>query len=165
MTDLIPLDPETDRARVTDLCARAADYVRLETGRDPDITFVTQTMTAAPPGIGPEDTMLFGLPRPDGRLKGIATCIRGHYAPGEWYMGLLLLDPAERNSGLGSRAAQKIIAMARADGARAIRIAALEANPAGRRFWERQGFGLEKTVPGADHTRHVLKLDLQGGAT
>lgn len=163
MGEITRLDPVTDRARVADLCQRAADYVRLETRRDPYDAFIDDTLTGAPPHIPPEDIFLFGLERPDRSLAGVACCIRGHYAPGEWYMGLLLLDPVERNHGLGTRAARHVIALARSDGAPCIRIAVLDANPAGRRFWERQGYAHEKSVPGDDgHLRHVLKLDLPG---
>ncbi|SFR37332.1 GNAT family N-acetyltransferase [Litoreibacter janthinus] len=158
---IIQLDADADFARVSDLCDRAADYVMLEEGNPPNEAYVHKTLTDAPPVCGPEDIFLRGVERPDGTLAGIATSIRHVYQPGEWYMGLLMLDPAERGTGLGRKVAQHVIAEARADGAPCIRIAVLDANPRGRKFWESLGYCHEKSVQGDDHLRHVLKLDLK----
>lgn len=159
---IIVLDAEADYDRVSDLADRAADYVRLESGKAPNPEFVRNTLTDAPPVCGPDDIFLRGVERPDGTLAGIATSIRHFYAPGDWYMGLLMLDPAERGSGLGRRVAEHVIAEARADNAPCIRIAVLDANPKARKFWESLGYALEKSVQGDDHLRQVLKLDLGG---
>lgn len=157
---IITLDQQADFDRVCDLADRAADYVRLESGRAPNLDFVRATLIDKPPTCGPEDIFLRGVERPDGTLAGIATSIRHFYERGDWYMGLLMLDPAERGAGLGRRVAEHVIAEARADNAPCIRIAVLDANPKALRFWERLGYRLEKSVPGDDHLRHVLKLDL-----
>ena len=159
---IVALDPEADHARLMDLALRAADYARLESGREPDDGWVRETTRDAPPGVPPEDVLLFGLEREDGALSGWLGALRGFYAPGEWYVGLLLLDPAARGQGEGARLFGHLRDMARADGARLLRIAVLEANPRARRFWEREGFTrLAKSVEGEDgHTRHVLEMDL-----
>lgn len=164
MIKFVTLDPVRDFARVFDLFERGADYVRLESGAEPTPEFVEKQLTDKPPVCGPNDIFLRGLERPDGSLAGIATSIRHFYERGEWYMGLLLLDPVERGSGLGKLAAQKVIDEARADNAPKIRIAVLDANPRGRKFWESLGYTLEKTVPAAQNddgmARHVLVKQL-----
>ena len=159
---IVALDPEADHARLMDLARRAVDYVRLESAREPDDAWVYETTRDAPPQVPPEDVLLFGLERADGTLAGWLGALRGFYAPGEWYVGLLLLDPAARGQGEGARLFGHLREMARAEGARLLRIAVLEANPRGRRFWEREGFTrLAKSVAGEDgHTRHVLEMDL-----
>lgn len=159
---IITLDAEADFERVSDLAHRAADYVRLESGKAPTPEFVRKTLTDKPPVCGPDDIFLRGVERADGTLAGIATNIRHFYEPDEWYMGLLMLDPAERGSGLGRRVAEHVIAEARADGAPCIRIAVLDSNPRARKFWESLGYALEKSAQGDDHLRHVLKLNLGG---
>jgi ribosomal protein S18 acetylase RimI-like enzyme len=158
---IIALDAEADFARVRDLCQRASDYVQLEEGHVPDDAYVRKTLTDAPPSCGPDDIFLHGVERPNGSLAGICTSIRHFYERDEWYMGLLMLDPVERGSGLGRRVADHIIAQARADNAPCIRIAVLDANPRGRKFWESLGFTHEKSVQSDDHLRHVLKLELK----
>jgi ribosomal protein S18 acetylase RimI-like enzyme len=161
---IISLDAEVDFARARDLCERAADYVQLEEGRAPDNAYVRKTLSDAPPVCGPHDIFLRGVERADGSLAGIATSIRHFYEPGEWYMGLLMLDPSERGRGLGRTVAQHVINEARADGAPCIRIAVLDANPRGRKFWDSLGFSHEKSVQSDDHLRHVLKLNLREDA-
>ena len=159
---IVALDPEADHARLMDLARCAADYARLESGDEPNDAWVRSVTRDAPPQVPPEDVLLFGLEREDGSLAGWLGALRGFYAPGEWYVGLLLLDPAARGQGEGARLFHHLRGMARAEGARLLRIAVLDANPRGRRFWEREGFTrLAKSVEGEDgHTRHVLEMDL-----
>ena len=156
-----PLDPVADSRAAQDLCLRAADYIVLETGKPPAPEYADKLLAEAPPTLAREDVFAFGAEQGE-RLQGIVTCLRNFYAPREWYMGLLLLDPAARNAGLGTRMATYVFGRARAEQATCIRVAVLEANPHGRRFWARQGFALERTVPadpaGDGHMRHVLKL-------
>ncbi|MEP3347233.1 MAG: GNAT family N-acetyltransferase [Litoreibacter sp.] len=160
---IIPLNAQDDFVRVRDLCERASDYVMLEEGHPPDDAYVTRTLNEAPPVCGPDDIFLRGIEREDGSLAGIATSIRHFYEHGEWYMGLLMLDPKERGGGLGRKVAQHVIDEACDDGAPCIRIAVLDANTRGRKFWESLGFTHEKSVQSDDHLRHVLKLDLKEG--
>lgn len=157
MAELIELNAVHDLGRITDLFTRAGDYVKLESGKSPNPDFVQATLTNAPPGC---DIFLRGLERVDGTLAGFASNIRGYPEKSDWYMGLLLLDPAERRKGLGRKAAQHVIDAARADGAPCIRIAVLDTNHAGRAFWDRMGYRLERSVQGDDHLRHVLKLEI-----
>ncbi len=156
------IDPQADSVAVSDLCVRAADYITLETGAPPDADYAANLLAEAPPDLPSKDVFAFGAGRA-GRLDGVVTCLRNFYAQGEWYMGLLLLDPAARGAGLGARMAQHVFSIAQGQGAVCIRVAVLEANPRGRAFWERQGFVHERLVPadpeGDGHIRHVLKLD------
>ncbi|WP_162844875.1 GNAT family N-acetyltransferase [Pontivivens insulae] len=165
MINIVSLDPDKDLMRVADLFDRAGDYIRLETGRDPDIDYAREAMVEAPPQVPPEDIHLFGLERTDHELAGFVGCLTGHYEPNEWYIGLLLLDPAVRGMGLGRLALRHIIQLARNAKGTVLRIAVLEANPAGRRFWEREGFVHERTVPadpdGDGHIRHVMRCNLE----
>ena len=158
MIEFVSLDPTQDAVRVLDLFERAHDYIELETGKYPDAQYVQETLTDKPLQLGDDDIFLTGLQRPDGSLAGLVTNIRHFYQQNEWYMGLMILDPVERGSGLGSQAAQHVFEMARADGAPLIRIAVLDKNPRGRRFWEAQGFVPERRVDDcADGlVRHVL---------
>ncbi|MBB5516882.1 GNAT superfamily N-acetyltransferase [Rubricella aquisinus] len=165
-TAFIRLTSDADHSRVRDLMDRAADYVRLETGRAPDDAYVTETLTDRPPQIPADQVHLIGIERRGGTLAGIICALDGYYDAGEWYIGLLLIDPLARGRGLGARAVDHIRRLARKEGGHTLRIAVLEANPAGRRFWAREGFALEKTVPsppdGDGHTRHVMRHDLNG---
>ncbi|WP_299048919.1 GNAT family N-acetyltransferase [uncultured Tateyamaria sp.] len=161
MAEVVRLHWPADGARVLDLCQRARDYVRLETGQDPDMAYVQETMTDAPPGVPPDQVWCWGYST-GGPLDAIATCLKGYYEPNDWYLGLLLLDPKARGAGLGQQMATHVIAQARADAATCLRIAVLDANPRARTFWTRLGFGHEKSSTGGDgHLRHVHRMPLQ----
>lgn len=147
------LDPVRDRAAVAGLYARAADYVRLESGADPDEATVSAFFTGTPPGGDPAASAKLGLFDADGALAGIADLGFGFPEPDDAFLGLLLLDPARRGHGLGPLLLAAAIARARARGAPRLLVAVLDANPRGRAFWEREGF------------RHVLtRHDLRFGA-
>lgn len=67
--------------------------------------------------------------------------------PGEWYLGLLLLKPGARGHGLGEGVLRAAEGWAREQGARRMRLACAEQNTAGRRFWERQGYRMDRLFP------------------
>lgn len=164
MHEFTPLTVQKDHARILDLCQRASDYIQLETGREPDADYVSNTLMAAPPQLTPDDVFLIGIARPDGKLAGLVSYIRHFYERDEWYMGLLLLDPAERGQSLGTRAANQVFDHARRETGTLIRIAVLEANPRARKFWESLGFEPERFVPAKQNddglARTVLKKRL-----
>lgn len=165
MAEIIPLKWPDDGPRVLDLCRRASDYVRLETGQDPDMAYVEDTMTDVPPGVLPQQVWCWGHGA-NGALDGIATCLKGFYKPDDWYLGLLLLDPKARGAGLGERMARHVMAQARADNAACLRVAVLDTNPRGRAFWQRLGFAHEKPSNGGDgQLRHVLRLPFKKDTT
>jgi ribosomal protein S18 acetylase RimI-like enzyme len=115
----------------------------------------------APPQLTQDDVFSIGIERNDGGLAGMVTYLRHFYERNEWYMGLLILDPAERGNKLGRRAAEHVFEHAKSDCGTVIRIAVLDANPRGRKFWESLDFTLERTVPADQNDdgkiRHVLK--------
>ncbi len=161
MGDITRLTFPKDAEGVLHLCLRARDYIELETGKGPDADYVHETMTDAPPGVPPDHIWCWGYTRNDGMLNGIATCLKGFYGPRDWYLGLLLLDPAARGQSLGTQMANHVITKARNDNATCLRIAVLDANPRARIFWERLGFIHEKSTSAGDgNLRHVHRLAL-----
>jgi len=165
MADIVPLTWPDDADRVLHLCHRARDHVALETGKGPDMAYVEETMTDAPPGVPPDQIWCWGA-EDNGMLSGLVTCLKGFYAPDDWYLGLLLLDPAARGCGLGARMAGHVIVQARAGAAACLRIAVLDANPRGRAFWTQLGFAHERTTTAGDgQMRHVHRLPLNEDTT
>ncbi|MEP1353392.1 MAG: GNAT family N-acetyltransferase [Tateyamaria sp.] len=161
MAEITALAYPEDSARVLDLCQRTNDYVRLETGKDPDGNYVRENMTDAPPNVSPDHVWCWGHSAADKSLDAVATCLKGFYAPNEWYLGLLLVAKSARNTGLGKRMAQHVIDQARSDAATCLRIAVLDSNPRARNFWHRLNFAHEKSTTGGDgQLRHVHRLPL-----
>lgn len=161
MAEIVPLVWPDDGLRVLDLCQRASDYVLLDTGRAPDMAYVESEMTDAPATVPRDQIWCWGHAQNNGTLDAMATCLKGYYDPDDWYLGLLLLDPAARGAGLGEHMARHVIAQAKADDAACLRIAVLDSNPRARTFWVRHGFEHEtSTTRGDGQLRHVHRLPL-----
>ena len=136
---------EADRAELIDLFVACEEYVRSSEGRAPGSAQVEDLLCELPPGRTHADKHVLGIRASDRRLVGVLDVVRDYPGPGEWYLGLLLLLPGERGSGLGERAYRAVEAWARRRGAVAMRLAVLEQNPRARRFWERLGFSVESS--------------------
>ncbi|SEM62362.1 Acetyltransferase (GNAT) family protein [Gemmobacter aquatilis] len=148
------LDPQQDRAAVAALFRAAADYVALETGLPVDDSQADAFFTDAPPGIDPATSLRLGLF--DGAtLLGKVDVAFGYPGPQDAYIGLMIFAPAARGAGHGARLLRAVETAARARGATRLLIAALEANPKGRAFWQREGFLPEQVFPDRPYgTRH-----------
>ena len=140
------LDPARDRARTQAMFERAADYIRLETGLPPDGGEAARFFAEGPPRADLARSRKFGQ-EAGARLISLADLAFGFPEPDDAFLGLLLVDPACRGQGLGAQMLDHLARTARDVGARRLLVAVLEANPAGRRFWEREGFRLARTAP------------------
>jgi ribosomal protein S18 acetylase RimI-like enzyme len=154
------LSHQSDRAQVADLFARAADYVLLESGLPPAPDAADDFFTEAPPGKTAADCIHVGLFN-DHRLDAMATVSFGYPEPTDAYIGLLIVDAAQRRRGLGHDLADHILTVSRNHAAQRLLIAVLDDNPKGRAFWAKMGFMHEKTFPPAPdapmpHIRHRM---------
>ena len=134
-----PLLPESDLPAVAFFLQEAADYYILADGEAPGPAAAREYFLSCPPGCDPAQSHRLGLFR-EGRLAGLAELSFGFPAPGDAYLGLLILAPWVRGQGHGARLLSHIEDLARAAGAPTLYLAVLEANPRGRTFWEREGF-------------------------
>jgi GNAT superfamily N-acetyltransferase len=140
------LSRQVDRAQVSDLFARAADYVLLESGLPPAPDAADDFFTETPPGKTAADCLHLGIFDGD-RLDAMAAVSFGYPDPQDAYIGLLIVDAAHRRRGLGRSLADHVIAACLDRGARRLLIAVLDANPQGRAFWAHLGFAHEQTFP------------------
>ncbi len=138
---------EKDTAAFQALCEACADYHLLIYGQPAGPDEAREQLALLPPGKTREDKFVFGLFTPRPRLCGVLDIARDFREPGEWYLGLLLLEPGVRGQGLGGQVLRAAEAWARAQGARRVRLACAEQNEAGRRFWERQGYRADRHFP------------------
>lgn len=134
-----PLFPETDRAAVAAFLQEAADYWILADGTPPGPQAADDFFTDCPPGCDPAASHRLGLFR-DGRLSGLAELSFGFPAPGDAYLGLMILAPRIRGQGHGARLLAHVETLARAMQAPTLYLGVIAANPKGRAFWERHGF-------------------------
>jgi len=129
-----------DAAAVQRLYERCTDFHELAEGMPTRPTAGAEEIEALPPGKMSTDKHLFGIVAADGELAGYVDLTRDYPERGEWWLGLLMLDPASRGAGLGSRVVRGAAEWAVGRGARAILLGVLEQNPRAERFWRRQGF-------------------------
>lgn len=134
---------EEDEPEVQALLARCADYLELVAGLRPSPELAHDVFTLLPPGKRREEKVLPGLSGPSGEsgeLPGLLDAVRDYPEPGVWFLGLLLLDPAHRDQGLGTGRYRAFERWAQQFGAQEIRLWVAEQNPAASRFWQRLGF-------------------------
>jgi ribosomal protein S18 acetylase RimI-like enzyme len=138
---------EKDTAALQALCEACTEFHVLIEGRPARPDEAQHLMAELPPGKTLTDKFFFGLFTPRPRLCGALDLLRGYREPDEWYLGLLLLEPAARGQGLGGRVVRAAEAWVRSQGGRLMRLAVAEQNEGGLRFWERQGYRVEKRFP------------------
>lgn len=134
------LDPQADLAAVAAMLDAATDYYRLWLGRAPTADDASKVFTDGPPYEQPGTSRQFGLFVGDA-LSGVAALSFGFPAPQDAYLGLMILSLHSRGQGHGRRLLAHVEAAARAAGAPALYLGVLQANPRGRAFWQREGFG------------------------
>jgi RimJ/RimL family protein N-acetyltransferase len=106
-----------------------------------------EELRSLPPGRSAEDKFPFGIYSPDAELVGYLELFRNYPAKGEWWIGLLMVEPNARRRGLGSEIFRSGSDWAAENGAKAIQLAVLEHDPAAQRFWARQGFEFVRRRP------------------
>lgn len=154
------LREDVDSEALLSLYSRAADYLDLESGRPPDVSLVQEFFRDAPPNVDPATSLKLGLWE-EARLQGAVDLAFGYPEPQDAYLGLMLLAPEARGRGFGRAFLRHVEEAARRRGATRLLLAVLEANPRGRAFWEREGFGQPKVFPPATiGTRSHVRIRL-----
>lgn len=109
-------------------------------GLPPGPAMAQELAHALPAGKGYEDKLLMGIfARPD-HLIGLLDVIRDYPVQGEWWLGLLMLEPAQRGQGLGEKICRAFEQWAKDAGARYLRLVVSVQNRRGHQFWQRLGF-------------------------
>jgi GNAT superfamily N-acetyltransferase len=141
------------------LLERCGDYFDMAEGQPAGPNEAEEEFTAGPPERFPQDQFCLGIPddRP-GELAGVLGALRHHRRPNQWYLGLLLLDPNYRGSGLGRTAYEAFEQWIRRQGADSVVLAVLEVNTRAAGFWESLGFATPRCYPARQfgQRRHVL---------
>ncbi len=138
--------PEDEAALVT-LFEHCADFFLLIDGEPPAPAAAHDLFSDLPPGKSPADKSVIGLWNDAGSLIGVIDMVRGYPEPGEWFVGLLLLHPAERGRGLGESIYRAFEAWATSEGAASIGLAVVEGNTRACQFWTRLGFQETRRTP------------------
>lgn len=136
-------EPAEARAPLQALIERCADFIALVEGRAVEPDQAGELLDALPAGHSFADKHVLGyyVDRPD-ELVGVADVLRGYPGASDWWIGMLLFDPAWRGRGLGERAAAELHDWFRREGAAASWLCVQEQNPGALRFWQRLGYAV-----------------------
>ncbi|MFK7878455.1 GNAT family N-acetyltransferase [Roseobacter sp.] len=160
---LEPINKQEHAEDALDLAERAADYVTLEIGRAPDMDFVVDFFEAVPPGLTTKNLLTFSVMQ-ERAMLGMLCIAEGYELPDDWWIGLVLLDPAFRGRGIGHSVLELVKKKARSAKMTMLKLAVLEANPRALHFWTQEGFVPHRFAPATPesdgHNRWVLKLEL-----
>ncbi len=139
------------------LLNRCPDYFHLVEGRPPPPEAAETELHSRPPEVAAEDLLNLGL-RNGPTLVGVLQTLRHYRRANQWYIGLLLFDPAFRNAGRGTAVYSAFETWIADQGAESILLAVVVENPAAARFWERLGFAHPRRYPATKIglRRHIL---------
>ena len=153
---------ESDRAEVSVLCIRCEDYYQLHCGILPAEKEVDEIFRDLPPGKDYDDKFVLGVYDSSNNLSGVLDIIRNYVVEGEWTIGLMLLEPAVRGSGLGKMIHNALKEWAKGLDANTFRIGVIEENMNGQAFWAAMEYKKVKdvsmTFEEKTHTVNVMTL-------
>jgi GNAT superfamily N-acetyltransferase len=133
-----------DEAPLLALFQACEDWFVAATGLPSGPGDVQSLCYALPPGASPDDKLLLLVER-SGTVIGLLDAVRHHPAPGTLSVGLFLLTPSARGTGLGRALADALLA--RAQGVSSVTATVPPGWTPGERFLERLGFTLDTPTP------------------
>jgi GNAT superfamily N-acetyltransferase len=137
-----------DQGKLQILLERCADYSLLVDGFPPRPSEASTLVVDCPEGKTLTDKFMFGFSKEKQDLLGVLDAIRDYPTQGDWWLGLLLLDPEQRNKGLGSQIYQAFEDWVSQQGARRIFMGVVEENQKAYQFWQKLGFEDIERHPG-----------------
>ena len=140
-----------DIPQIQSLLERCQEFWWITEGRGVPADAASVNFTDAPPNYDPSRITFLGVYSPAGRLVGFLTTPPDYPQPGDWYIGLMVLDPDVRGKGLGEAVYRAFEAWVASAGGKRILLAVVDDNPRGRNFWDRMGFKPLRAVPPRVH--------------
>lgn len=137
---------QEDENTLQGLCERCSDYYTVVEGRNPSKEAAHEILTELPPNKEYKDKFVVGVCNQNAELVGVIDMVRDYPEKGEWMIGLLMIDPAERNNGLGRRIHQHLVEWASKSNGDKLRIGVVEGNHRAYFFWQKLGYEETKRV-------------------
>jgi GNAT superfamily N-acetyltransferase len=149
------------------LFERCSDYAVLHDGEPFGPTAAIDEFTALPPGRDIADKFVYGVAGDSEppSLEAVLESVRGYPNERTWWLGLLLVDPPSRSTGVGGRLYEWFEQWVEGQGFEAIALSVIDDNPRGQAFWRRQGFGVDRVIDShrmgtKQHKVHVMSKRL-----
>ena len=153
-----------DASELQRLFERCSDFFELIEGTATRSNAAVEELASLAPGKTAAETFCLGAFAED-RLIAFASLTRDYPKPGEWWVGLFLIDPSERNRGFGTELHGVIAEWVAAQSGSTLGLIVQVTNEAALRFWLRQGY-VERSrqrfvaPTGLESTAIVLSLPL-----
>ncbi len=132
-----------DQPRLAELCRECTDFFELVEGQPGGTTTADEILGPLPSHVATGTKRVVGVER-EQRLVGVVEILEGFPGPNEWQIGLLLISPRVRGTGLGTDTWLGAGSWISRQGGKLVRLVVQKQNPAARRFWEKHGFNVEK---------------------
>ncbi|MEP6731682.1 MAG: GNAT family N-acetyltransferase, partial [bacterium] len=129
----------TQSVRVAEFCRQCRAFFELVTGEEDAAISARGLLEDGPPGVTDDRRYLLGIERAN-ELVGVVGLIDGFPAATDWYVGIFLLLPEERNRGNGRAIWTAMEAYVRSRGGHVIRLIVQDQNVGAVRFWQSVGF-------------------------
>ena len=130
----------TDLPFIRTFNEQCSDFFVLQNGAPPNEAEAEEIFNEVPPGRRVEDKLSIGIFDSDCTLVGLIDALRNYRIEFEWWIGLMLVAPASRNTGLGRQIHDAFENYASTCGAKRLLLAVLEKNTGAHRFWSKLGY-------------------------
>lgn len=138
---------------------RCSDYYMLHDGVLPSENEALEIFNSLPPGKTYEDKFSLGIYKYENELIGVIDIVRNFPSDGEWMLGLLLMEPEERNNGLGKLIHEALVEWAITLGSKSFRIGVIEDNHKGKKFWSDLGYiKIKEVVVNKPEKTHIVNV-------
>ncbi len=134
-----------DAPRLAQLCRDCTAFIELIEGEPGGPETAASLLGPLPTTFARGTRTVYGLERGQA-LLGVVELLAGYPQPKAWYVGLLLLRPEARGAGTGTTIWKELRQKLQREGAEEVRLIVQMQNPRARRFWERQGFVVEREI-------------------
>jgi ribosomal protein S18 acetylase RimI-like enzyme len=150
---------QQDAPALTEFCVSCSAFFEMTEGKPGSQLIAKEILELLPPGKAARNKHLLGFSR-DGSLVAVADLGEDYPNAHDWYVALLLVTPASRQVGLGSRIWAAIETWIRMRGGKSIRLIVQQQNSHARRFWEAHGFAVvdESTQTFPDRENRVWRM-------
>ncbi|WP_163651679.1 GNAT family N-acetyltransferase [Listeria sp. PSOL-1] len=131
---------EKDIALVEEVNTKCDDYYFIEQGKSATSKDAMAFLNELPPGKAKFDQFNIAILNENEEAIGLVNVIANYPRQGQWFIGLLLLIPDVRKSGLGKVLHQVIAEWASDGGADSLMLAVLAENKEAISFWQYLGY-------------------------
>jgi RimJ/RimL family protein N-acetyltransferase len=155
---------ESDVSQIQDLCDLCSDYYMMDKGHPAEGDEAQNILKALPPDKTLDDQYNIGFFDGDEKLIALIHIVDGYPDEGTWMLGLMLVDPAQRQIGLGSYFHGKLLEFVKSKNGKRIRIGIFEDNEVALKFWKTLGYKYLKTWEsdrGNNRMKTVLVFSLE----